>query len=96
MNLAREAEQTRAEHAQRAAARTFDSLPIGVQREITERATARVGEISPPLAQRPESRAFGAMVQQQIAEIIRDEYPEEYRRELTRIESAAMDLNDDL
>jgi hypothetical protein len=36
------------------------------------------------------------MVQQQIAEIIRDEYPEEYRRELTRIESAAMDLNDDL
>jgi len=96
MNLAREAEQTRAEHAQRAAARTFDSLAIGVQREITERATARVGEISPPLAQRPESRAFGAMVQQQIAEIIRDEYPEEYRRELTRIESAAMDLNDDL
>jgi hypothetical protein len=52
---------------------------------------------SPPVARRPASRAFEAMLNEELAALLRAQYPEEFaatQQRLTR--EACIDLNDDL
>ena len=96
MNLARKTEQERAELARHAGYKVFKSLDMDIRHELKQQAEDHVAQVSPPLSRRRDSLAYKAMLEQQISDMAREAYPEEFQRILNRLETGAMDLNDDL
>jgi hypothetical protein len=94
----RQAEQEALEELQRSALATvLHDLGDQEREKLLARAAARVADKSPAVAQRPQSRAFGAMRQEELAQLVAEERGEELKRVRTRLaREAKLDLNDDL
>jgi plasmid replication initiation protein len=75
----------------------MNKLPERDRARITAEATARVNDKSPAVARRPQSRAFSAILNEELTALLLGEFPEDFER--TRVQlvrEARIDLNDDL
>lgn len=90
-------EEARRELDRRAAQAWLEALPEIRRQEALERITRKVAEKSPTVAQRPTSRAFEAMCQEELDLMARAENPPEFQRIRRRLmRQAHIDLDDDL
>jgi hypothetical protein len=72
-------------------------LPDDDRSRLTAAATARVSDKSPAVASRPHSRAFAAMLNEELTELLRGEFPQDFERTRQQLlREAHIDLNDDL
>lgn len=75
----------------------LDRLSEPERSRLIAAATARINDKSPAVARRPHSRAFSAMLNEELTELLLGEFPEDFERTRAQlVREARIDLNDDL
>jgi len=90
-------EEARSELIRATTEALLNKLPERERARLTAEATARINEKSPAVARRPQSRAFSAILNQELTELLLGEFPEDFERTRQQLmREAHIDLNDDL